>query len=411
MFLLLVCWGIVLNAQEQDLPANQIIREQINGPHALQQPYVILVSIDGFRYDYAKKYKAKNLQHFSVNAQRMEATFPTKTFANHYGIVSGLYPGNSGIVSNSFYNAEQETYYSIGNRTAVRNGANYKGTPLWVLASQQDMVTASMFWVGSEAAIQDTRPTYYFNYDGSVTHAQRVNQCMNWLKLPADKRPHLITLYFSITDDVGHKHGPESEEMKEAVLEIDSVIGSLQQQLTQIDLPVNTIVVSDHGMINILPDGVIDLSEVIPADSVVTKSYPLMVYSKNEQWIDSIYTVLQTDTTRYHVYKKSDMPAHFHYQVNDPCVGDLLVMPKPQYIFGKAGTPVAKGKSTHGYDPTVCSEMGAVFYATGPHFKKRKNIAAFENVHVYPLIATLLGLQYDANAVDGDNRLKFLLDR
>jgi predicted AlkP superfamily pyrophosphatase or phosphodiesterase len=379
---------------------NEIIREQKNSEATLLKPYVILVSIDGFRYDYAQRYQADNLLKFDVTASKMISSFPTKTFPNHYAIVTGLYPGNNGLVSNSFYDRSQKEFYRISDRKVVRNKYYYKGTPLWVLASQQEMVTASMFWVGSEAPIQDIHPTYYFNYDGSITNQQRVNKTVNWLQLPPEKRPHFITLYFSITDDVGHSYGPNSTQIEKAVQEIDATIGNLIKQTEKLNLPINIIVVSDHGMIEVERTDLIDLSTLIPDSTKVSKSFPYMVYSENKEFIEDLYTNLKKDSLRLNVYLKSNIPVHYHYNKTDDRIGDLIIMPKAPYVFGHKTKPI--GTSTHGFDPSTTPEMGAIFFANGDAFNKNRKIAPFENVDIFPLISEILELDYIDLELDGN---------
>ncbi len=378
----------------------QIIGSLTNSEEQLQKPYVLLISMDGFRYDYAKRYGAKNLLSFKVKAERMLPSFPSKTFPNHYALVSGLYPGHNGLVSNEFYDRKLDLTYEIRNRAMVESPAFYNGTPLWVLADQHQMVSASMFWVGSEAPIKQTYPTYYYKYNGKISHADRVNQVIEWLQLPEHKRPHFITLYFSKIDDLGHRYGPNSNEIKEGVLEMDSTIGALVQRVHQLNLPVNIIVVSDHGMLEVDNQQVIYLEDMLPKDMRVTPSFPAMVYSADSARIDSLYHVLKQDTTRYHVYLKNNIPKRFHYTKNLARIGDLVIMPKPPYTFGKRKHPIVKGNSTHGYEPHKSLAMGAIFYATGPAFKPT-NLTTFENVHVYPLVAHILGLPYPADSIDG----------
>ena len=386
----------------ESLPQGEIILPMTNSKESMNKPYVVLVSIDGFRYDYAEKYGASNLLSFDVSARKMIPSFPSKTFPNHYTIVSGLYPGHNGLVSNEFYNPDLQEMYAIRDRNAVENGSYYKGVPLWVLASQNQMVSASMFWVGSEAPIQNTYPNYYFKYNGSVSYTKRVNQTIKWLQMPAETRPHFITLYFSITDDVGHKYGPESTEMKKAVASIDATIGNLKQQLDALNLPINLIVVSDHGMIEVNRTNPIYPEDIIPKGMTVSKSFPLMVYSSNQSKIEAIYTRLKADTTRYKVYLKSNMPERFHYNMEDNRVGDLILMPKPPYTFAKHGRPIKKGTGTHGYDPEFCPEMGAIFYGDGPAFIPNAKVDSFENVDIYPLVTHILRIKYDEKSIDGN---------
>ncbi len=373
-----------------------------NSDNQLGKPYVILVSLDGFRYDYAKRYKANNLLSFDVQAQKMIPSFPSKTFPNHYSIVTGLYPGHNGLVSNEFYDRNLDLTYSISNRKVVENPAFYTGTPLWTLAVEQKMVSASMFWVGSEAPIKGVYPTHYYKYDGSVNNTDRVNQTITWLQLPEAERPHFITLYFSTTDDIGHKFGPDSDEISAGVNYLDMVIGDLKSKVDQLNLPVNIIIVSDHGMLEVDRENIIYLEELLPSNINYSASFPAMIYSTNQERIDSIYQTLVKDTTRFSVFLKDSLPSRYHYNAEQERIGDLVIMPKAPYTFGRRSIPFTMGSSTHGYDPQLTPEMGAIFYATGPAFKKINNAAPFENIHVYPLIAHILGLEYDKDSIDGN---------
>ena len=379
----------------------EIKTSQQNNTSQLDKPYVILVSLDGFRYDYAEKYGAKNLLSFDVNAEKMIPSFPSKTFPNHYALATGLYPGHNGLVSNSFYDRDLDIEYSIRDRGIVENPNFYSGTPIWGLASEHNMVSASMFWVGSEAPIQGNFPTYYYKYNGNISHLDRVNQTIKWLQLPEKERPHLITLYFSIIDDLGHTYGPDSKELAEGVKEIDQVIGDLTQKVDQLKLPVNIIIVSDHGMLEVDNTNVIYLENIIPSDMNVTTSFPAMIYSEDSYRIDSLYQKLTLDTTKFSVYNQSNLPVRYHYDKHLNRIGDLIIMPKPPYTFGKIGKDIIKGSSTHGYDALYSPEMGAIFYAKGPAFKKNLTVNPFENVNIYPLIAKILDLNYNEELIDG----------
>ncbi len=196
-----------------------------NSPAAMAKPYVILVSLDGFRYDYAKRYHAEHLLALGAEGasapEGMLPSYPSITFPNHYTIVTGLYPEHHGIVANNFYDPARKETYSYHDSKAVGDGTWYGGTPLWVLAEQAGMRSASFFWVGSEADIQGVRPSYYLKFDGSFPNPKRVEQVLAWLHLPAEQRPHMITLYFSDTDSAGHRFGPDSPQEADAVHELD----------------------------------------------------------------------------------------------------------------------------------------------------------------------------------------------
>lgn len=217
------------------------------------RPYVVMVSLDAFRWDYDSIYRTPVLDDIArhgVMAERLIPSFPTKTFPNHYTIATGLYPDHHGLVNNSFYAPDLDLVYRIGDRAMVSNGEFYGGEPLWVTARKQGMKSASFYWVGSEAPIQGIQPDYWKVFDDEVAFGDRVDTVLNWLSLPAVKRPHLVTLYFEEPDAISHSYGPFSPETGAVVTSLDSLLGVLRQGLSRLphSKNINLIVLSDHGM-------------------------------------------------------------------------------------------------------------------------------------------------------------------
>ncbi len=394
--LLLVLFG---SCHAQVITAN----ENINSPETMQAPYVVMVSLDGFRHDYAAKFGAINLLKMAadgLSTPAMIPSFPTKTFPNHYSLVTGMYPGTHGIVSNEFYDPERDRTYRVGNREAVQDSSWYGGTPLWVLAEKQGMKSASYFWVGSEAPIQGIYPSYYSYFDDKVPHSTRINQAIDWLKLPPAKRPHFITLYFSPVDTEGHRHGPDSDEVAAAVRSLDAELGILRQRLDSLGLPLTLIITSDHGMTPITGKDPIILSELIALDKwkMASTSNILLMYNPKPEEVEAAYATLARDTTKFFTYKKGQLPAQYHFG-QLPVTGDLVLVAKPPYSFRKSIVPPQAG-GDHGYPYDICPDMGAIFYAVGPRIAPREVAPSFESVHVYPFVAGLLGLKI-TDAIDG----------
>lgn len=386
------------NPNEQDAPA----------------PYVILISFDGFRHDYVEKYNPPNFKEFigkGASAKSMTPSFPSKTFPNHYTIVTGLYPGNHGLVDNSFYDKPLDTRYSMGNRQIVENPAFYGGLPLWQLVQEHGMKSASYFWVGSEVKIKNRFPDYYHKYDGNVPNETRIAETVKWLQLPEAERPNFISLYFSLVDSQGHATGPDSPETAESVLEADRLLGILMNELKKFDLPVNVIITSDHGMKTVpnTEENLItyqDILEGIDGDSYrfVSNGAHGHLYVEDEAKQAEIFKVLQSRADHYRVYRKGSFPEGWHY--NHERIGDILFTMDPGYYItskDRKGRQIANGGVTgqHGFDPYVTEEMGAIFYAQGPNIKTGSRLDPFENIHVYPFVAHILGIQ-DYPKVDGD---------
>lgn len=376
-----------------------------NLPSQQQKPYLILISADGFRYDYITKYGATNLQRFSsdgVQAESMKPSFPSVTFPNHYSVATGMYPSHHGIVYNQFYDRNKKASYNMADRKAVEQGGWYGGIPLWVLAEQQGMVTASYHFVGTEAPIQGIYPSYWYVFSNKIDIDRRIATVGNWLRLPEAERPHLITFYMSNTDDAGHHYGPEAPQTRDAVQFVDAAIGKLVAEVQQTGLPVNFIFLADHGMAAVDTVFRLDPSAVIDTAKFILRGggTSLHVYAKEKKDIKPLYKKLKAGAVDYDVYLRDQTPSAWHYSTKDDTlgrIGDLFLVPHYPKVFSRPGSMISPG--AHGFDP-VMKDMHATFCAWGPAFRQGIRIPTFENVNVYPLVCRILGLSY-THAIDG----------
>ena len=376
-------------------------------------PYVLLISLDGFSNQYIHKYELPNLKKFikeGAEAEGLIPSFPSKTFPNHYTLVTGMYPGHHGLVDNHFYDPATKSHYTMKNPEAVKNKAFYGGEPLWKLASSNGVKSASYFWVGSELKEESERPDYTYEYNESIPFGDRISQVIDWLNLPESERPHFISLYFSSPDHESHEFGPFSKEAKDKVIEMDSLVGVLMQKIESTKLPVNVLLVSDHGMSELFENEstYVFLDEIVSSVknklTVVNGGTQAHIYTTSEKQLDSLYTVLQQQK-KFNVIKRKDFPKRWNY--NNSRSGDILIMANPgtYLISGKrekflANITPGATFGAHGYDPEVVKDMRGIFYAKGPNIKPGTKIQAFQNIHVYPLVAAILGLK--PKGIDGN---------
>ena len=400
-----LCLGFWHAALAQ-VPAPAAVITAGHKPNAAAQQrkhYVVLVSLDGFRYDYAAKFGAPHLKQLAAEGasapEGMIPSFPSVTFPNHYAIATGLYPEHHGIVENNFYDPARKQSYASRNPDTVRDGSWYGGMPLWSLAEKQGMRTACFFWPGSEAEIAGERPSYYLHYDNSVPDEERIDQVIAWLKLPAAQRPHFITLYYYEPDHTGHEDGPDSPQTGDVVHHVDALMGTLEADLKALHLPIDLIVLADHGMATV-EGGWIDLDKYADLSKFVTVGS--LLYAPNEEAAERAYEQLRGASDKFVVYRRRDVPAHLHFTTNAR-IGDPVVIPTGPYLIRAhaPGTPeVAPApKGDHGYDPAGMKSMRAIFYAAGPDIRAGYALEPFANVDVYPLIAHILGLRI--GAIDG----------
>lgn len=378
-----------------------------HGPNAAARQnkhYVVLVSLDGFRYDYAKKYGATHLlaiaAHGASVPEGMIPAYPSLTFPNHYTLVTGLYPEHHGIVGNTFYDPVRKERYSYTDAKTNTDGSWYGGTPLWSLAEKEGMRSACFFWPGSEAEIAGERPSFYLKYEDKFPDDARIDQVIAWLKLPAEQRPHFITLYYPNVDHAGHEFGPDSPQTAEAVKHVDELMGTLEKDLNALHLPIDLIIVSDHGMEKIQGSW-IDLDKFAPLDGFETAGMSL--YAPNEEAANKAYQKLKAADPSFMVYRRANVPAELHFNSN-PREGDPVIVARGPYAIRAKAPPAdredrAPTVGNHGFDPFMMPNMKAVFYAEGPDIRHNVKLKPFENINVYPLIVKILEL--DSPPVDG----------
>lgn len=377
------------------------------------QPTVILISLDGFHPDYLEKYQPKTLNELAetgVRARWLIPAFPTKTFPNHYTIATGLYPDNHGIIENNMYDREFDAEFSLSNGEASR-ARWWGGEPIWVTAEKQGQRAASYFFPGTDAPIMGIKPTYQRDYNGRVPNEMRVDAVLKWLDLPKEKRPTMITLYFSLIDDTGHEFSPDAEELRYDVQNIDRIIKRLIDGLKarKIDRKANVIIISDHGMAAYKRrDAVIlnDLFDEKLAERIFYVGEFAQIFpqpGKETEIYDALKSKLPADVK---VYRKSELPARYKFGKH-PRIAPLLVLPdEGKVIISRRDYDNAKRLGTldrvrggHGYDNQLES-MRALFIARGAAFKNGLIIEPFENVEIYNVMAKILNLKPAAN--DGD---------
>ena len=372
-------------------------------PLPADRAIVVLVSIDGFRWDYLDRYQPPQLSRLAATGVRAEGLipqFPSKTFPNHYTIVTGLRLANHGIISNNMRAPDIPGEFSLSSRDVLADPRWWGGEPIWNTVEKQGKVAAAMFWPGSETLIDGRQATYWTPFDDNFPNADRVKKVLEWLKMPDGKRPSFLTLYFSDVDNAGHDFGPESNEVRDAVLDIDREIGGLVAGVDAIGLAdrVHYVVVSDHGMAALSPDRVIVLDKYVDVATVdVVDWSPLLGVSPKDGNVDKLYAALKDKHPNLQIYRRNEIPAEY----------GLAGHPRLPAVVGIAdeGWNITSAREvnrwdsherrppggTHGYDARAKSMQG-LFIAAGPRLKSGMVVPPFENIHIYDLMCALLGV-------------------
>lgn|SRR5208282_1455943 len=371
---------------------------------------LILISLDGFRWDYLQKFKAQTphlnqLAAEGVHARRLISAFPSLTFPNHYTIVTGLWPEHHGIVNNRMYDPNFKAEFNIANNPGPTDGRWWGGEPIWVTAIKQGRVADCMFWPGSEAEIDGVRPAEWKPYNGRVSPDNCVDAGLAWLA-QTNQRPSLVTLYFHEVDTESHRHGVESPQVAQAAAQEDAAIGRLMDGLhrLQLDNTANVIIVSDHGMTDLSTNRIIALSDYVDLNSVrVDSTGAIAGLRPLDGNTNMLYDRFAGKENHFKVYCRENMPARFHYTDNPRIPSVVLVADEGWYINrSKLEAGRHFESATHGFDPELES-MGATFIAWGPAFQHGVTLPPTQTVNIYNLLCATLGLKPAPN--DGDDSL------
>uniref|UniRef100_A0A8C1SCM0 bis(5'-adenosyl)-triphosphatase n=1 Tax=Cyprinus carpio TaxID=7962 RepID=A0A8C1SCM0_CYPCA len=332
LYVLVVCSGLTLSVPT----GNQTGLDSGN-----DAPPLLLVSFDGFRADYLNKYSFPNLERFfsdGVLVRELTNVFTTKTFPNHYSLVTGLYAESHGILASIMYDPVSKKTFSIQNDSDPFwwNEA----TPIWVSVEESGYKAAAAMWPGTDVNIQNHTLKYQFKYDPKVTFQERLGNLTQWMT--TDKSVKFAALYWEEPDRSGHMYGPDNTtEMSRVLKEVDGHVGFLMEQLNKTGLwgKVNVIITSDHGMAQCSQERLIKLDDCIrPGSYRVVDLTPVAAIIP----LEGIYNYLKL-------------------------LGD------------------------HGYDNTFPS-MHPFLAAHGPAFRKGYKMSSFNSVDLYPLMCHLMGV-------------------
>lgn len=370
----------------------------VNLPEHRDKPVVVLVSIDGYRWDYPERYPTPAIRRLIDGGQRAERllpAFPTLTFPNHYSLVTGLAPAAHGIVGNEFPDGDR--WYALRDRTAVEDGSFYDGEPIWVTAERAGMVAASFFWVGSEADIGGVQPTHWFRYDKTIPAEARVNQVLAWLDEPPETRPHFITLYFEGVDDHSHWSGVGSPGFHEALDQVDRSLGRLLDAVEALptDRSMYLVLVSDHGQIPYLDEPPFVLEDHLYLDGLALIDKGPAVYAwQGTPDPEAARHIAQTVNAAWpngRAYTRASAPAAWGLADNQRFPDLVFQADAGHSVVSRRDRMGAVTLGDHGWAPDV-EGMHGLFVALGPGIAAGTRTPPMPNTAVQPMILDWLGL-------------------
>lgn len=366
---------------------------------------VLLISLDGFRWDYLHMVNNRgvdtpNFQMLidsgvTVKGSSVRNVFITKTFPNHYALVTGLFEESHGIVANDFYDPVFDETFSIATMNDIKwwNGTGaQKVEPVWVTNDAEGgehHVSGVYFWPGSE--VKGMQPRYFKSpFDRSIPFSDRVDTVAGWFT--QETMPiNFGVMYYHEPDETGHQHGPNSTEMVNMIAQLDQDIGHMITVLKEKHIfdELNIILTSDHGMSTMLDNVYLD-------DYVNSSLYswfggsPVANILPKEGYEDEVYTKLK-DVEHLIVYKKQDIDPSFHYSDNRRIM-PIIVSTVEGYRLCKNRQDCPDELGDHGYNNSL-PNMHPIFIARGPAFKKAYKAEPFASVDLYPLLCHLLDIE------------------
>ncbi|XP_004609149.1 ectonucleotide pyrophosphatase/phosphodiesterase family member 3 [Sorex araneus] len=372
-------------------------------PEGFDRPPVILFSMDGFRAEYLQTWDIlmphiNKMKTCGVHSKYMRPAYPTKTFPNHYTVVTGLYPESHGIVDNNMYDVHLNKNFSLSS-AEKNNPAWWQGQPVWLTAMYQGLKAGTYFWPGSDVPINGSYPTRYMNYNKSIPFENRIFQLLNWLDLPKAERPDFYTIYVEQPDSAGHNSGPVSAEVIQALQSVDKVFGMLMEGLKLRNLHncVNIILLADHGMEQTYCDKLEFMTDYFseinfymyegPCPRIRSRNIPQDFFTFNSQEIVNNLTCRKANQ-HFKAYMTPNLPKRLHF-ANHVRIDKAHLLVERQWLAVRNKNYRACGGGHHGYDNEFKS-MEALFLAHGPSFKEKTEVEPFENIEVYNLICDLL---------------------
>uniref|UniRef100_A0A8C9N9F3 Alkaline phosphodiesterase I n=1 Tax=Serinus canaria TaxID=9135 RepID=A0A8C9N9F3_SERCA len=372
-------------------------------PDGFSLPPLIIFSMDGFRAEYLETWSSllpniEKLKTCGTHSKYMRAVYPTKTFPNHYSIVTGLYPESHGIIDNNMYDVNLNAHFSISGEEKFKP-AWWKGQPVWLTAMSQNLKAGTFFWPGSDVPIGGTYPTLYKIYNGSIPYEERVSGILKWLDNAQPERPDIYTLYIEEPDSSGHSFGPVSAGVIKALQAADKAVEMLMDGLKQRNLHkcVNLIVLADHGMEKTFCKKLEYMTNYFkevdfylyagPAARIRAKNVPKDYFTFDSEGIVKNLTCRRSPQ-HFKPYLTPDLPKRFHY-ANNIRIDKVHLLVERQWLAVRDKSYTFCDGGNHGYNNEFKS-MEAIFLAYGPSFKEKTEVDAFENIEVYNLMCDLL---------------------
>jgi predicted AlkP superfamily pyrophosphatase or phosphodiesterase len=373
-----------------------------------EPPSVIVISWDGVRHDQPASTPLPGLERMAregARAERLIPVFPSLTFPSHVSLATGTYPDRHGIVSNVFRDRER------GSFDYTNDASWLLAEPLWATAERQGVPAATFFWVGSETPWRGTGARYRkAPFDREVPETAKVEQILAWLDLPAAERPRLIMSWWRGSDRAGHRHGPDSEEVLQALRNQDERLVELLAGIDARGLwqDLTLLVVSDHGM-SLATQGIdleAALAEAGAQGEIVASTASAHVFLEAPEQASAVARALGAHP-EVDAYPAEALPSALRLGPRQR-LGDVVCITRPPNTFRagaleRAMRAFGLGVGSHGYAPEH-PDVHGIFHALGRGVAPGSRLASARAVDVAPTVAAWLGISppehSEGNAID-----------
>ncbi|KAH7937279.1 hypothetical protein HPB49_009974 [Dermacentor silvarum] len=309
---------------------------------------LIVFLADGLRWDYVDRADYPGfrlLEKLGVRAERLLPVFPSVSYPNWYSLATGLYTEDHGILGNYMYDAKTNSYFTMSSPESFHPRWWTRAEPLWTRALRRNRTVAMFWWDGCQVSINGTRPqscTPYGGYSTEIDHLmnQRIGEAVNAFKTG---RLDLAMFYYEGPDAEGHRNGPDSEGIEDAVRKVDRYLWNLQMGLQREGLleEVNIVVVSDHGMTRTSPESThhIDMDALVNERDVhimLDKGPFAMLHPKPGREHEVLKSLLMKKPKGLNVFTKDNIPDEWHFR-NNELVAPIVLLAQEAIHAGIGG--------------------------------------------------------------------------
>ncbi|KAF6737361.1 Ectonucleotide pyrophosphatase/phosphodiesterase family member 6 [Oryzias melastigma] len=371
---------------------------------------LLVFLIDGFRYDYLDDLQAlpgfRALVERGVKVDYMTPDFPSLSYPNYYTLMTGRHCNSHQMTGNYMWDQVSEKEFVIGTNPDSRLPLWWNGSePLWVTLQKLGKKVFMYYWPGCEVEILGVRPAFCEEYVYNPTEEKLSESITRALDVLRSGSADMAAVYFEKVDVEGHHFGPDSQQVRTTVQQLDVVMQMFNRKVKEMNMEeqLNVLMFSDHGMTKIQwMEKVIELDKFIHMADILKmmdRGPVVSLWPKSFKYQEVHAALSQVPNMR--VYGQQEVPERFHYR-GGRFVSPLTLVAEPGWFISenKAKLPFWNNGSEasgwqngwHGYDNEFV-DMRGFFLAAGPDFKQNVQAAPIRAVDIYNLMCWTLDVK------------------